>query len=280
MRHDAHYVEELASQTPASIGRRISIESIDPNPDQPRVEIGDLSELILSIRERGVLEPLLVTASSIKGRWMIIAGERRWRAARAAGLREVPCIELDVDEQGVAEIALIENMQRKDLTPWEEADGLAALCQRYGYTHEEVAKKVGKSRSTVTEALSLAAIPEEIREECRLADINAKSLLLQVIRQPDLDSMRQLIRDIAGKGLTREEVRASKRPRQADEGEAQAKEKGRDASKPHLFRYDLPEVGARAEIRFEKPVKDNAEVISALQRLISQLEKDDSHRRS
>jgi ParB family transcriptional regulator, chromosome partitioning protein len=111
MRHDAHYVEELASQTPASIGRRISIELIDPNPDQPRVEIGDLSELILSIKERGVLEPLLVTPSALKGRWMIIAGERRWRAARAAGLREVPCIELDVDEQGVAEIALIENMQ-------------------------------------------------------------------------------------------------------------------------------------------------------------------------
>jgi ParB family chromosome partitioning protein len=283
MRHDAHYVEELASQTPASIGRRISIELIDPNPDQPRVEIGDLSELILSIKERGVLEPLLVTPSALKGRWMIIAGERRWRAARAAGLREVPCIELDVDEQGVAEIALIENMQRKDLTPWEEADGLAALCQRYGYTHEEVAKKVGKSRSTVTEALSLAAIPEEIREECRLADINAKSLLLQVIRQPDLDSMRQLIRDIAGKGLTREEVRASKRPRQADEGDSKAKEKGKDASKPYLFRYDLPEVGARAEIRFEKPIKDNAELISALQRLISQLEKvekSDSHSQS
>ena len=283
MRHDAHYVEELASQTPASIGRRISIELIDPNPDQPRVEIGDLSELILSIKERGVLEPLLVTPSALKGRWMIIAGERRWRAARAAGLREVPCIELDVDEQGVAEIALIENMQRKDLTPWEEADGLAALCQRYGYTHEEVAKKVGKSRSTVTEALSLAAIPEEIREECRLADINAKSLLLQVIRQPDLDSMRQLIRDIAGKGLTREEVRASKRPRQADEGDSKAREKGKDASKPYLFKYDLPEVGARAEIRFEKPIKDNAELISALQRLISQLEKvekSDSHSQS
>ncbi len=283
MRHDAHYVEELASQTPASIGRKISIELIDPNPDQPRVEIGDLSELILSIKERGVLEPLLVTPSAIKGRWMIIAGERRWRAARAAGLREVPCIELDVDEQGVAEIALIENMQRKDLTPWEEADGLAALCQRYGYTHEEVAKKVGKSRSTVTEALSLAAIPEEIREECRLADINAKSLLLQVIRQPDLDSMRQLIRDIAGKGLTREEVRASKRPKQADEVDSKAKEKGKDASKLYLFKYDLPEVGARAEIRFEKPIKDNAELISALQRLISQLEKvekSDSHSQS
>ena len=271
MRHDAHYVEELASQTPAPIGRLITVELLDPNPDQPRVEIGDLSELILSIRERGVLEPLLVTPSSVKGRWMIVAGERRWRAARAAGLREVPCVELEVDERGVAEIALIENMQRKDLTPWEEADGLAALCQRYGYTHEDVAKKVGKSRSTVTEALSLATIPEEIREECRLADINAKSLLLQVVRQPDLDSMRQLIREIAGRGLTREDVRASKRPRKVSDALASDRERGRDSSR-YLFRYSLPEVGLRAEIRFENPVADDSEIIRALHALIEHLE--------
>ena len=94
------------------------------------------------------MEPLLVKPSRISGRWMIIAGERRWRAAREAGVREVPCIEMDVDDRAVAEIALIENMQRKDLTTWEEADGLRALCERFGYTHEEVARKVGKSRST------------------------------------------------------------------------------------------------------------------------------------
>ncbi len=174
MRHDAHYVEELASQSPAAIGRMILTEQLDPNPEQPRVEIGDLTELTNSVKEKGVLEPLLVKPSTQKGRWMIKAGERRWRAAKAAGLKEVPCIELDVDEAAVAEIALIENMQRKDLTPWEEADGLAALCHRYGYTHEEVSKKVGKSRSTITEAITLAAIPEEIREECRRADINVK----------------------------------------------------------------------------------------------------------
>src|SRR5919199_6584915 len=200
MRHDAHYVEELSHHRPTPVGRLIALEKLDPNPEQPRVEVGDLSELTTSVKEKGVLEPLLVKPSQQKGRWMIIAGERRWRAATAAGLREVPCIEMDVDAAAVAEIALIENMQRKDLTPWEEADGLAALCQRYGYTHEDVAKKVGKSRSTVTEALSLATIPEEIREECRLADINAKSLLLQVVRQADLASMREVIREIAEKG--------------------------------------------------------------------------------
>ena len=128
MRHDAHYVEELSSQSPTAIGRLVSVELLDPNPEQPRVEIGDLSELITSVKEKGVLEPLLVKPSQ-KGRWMIIAGERRWRAASAAGLREVPCIEMDVDAAAVAEIALIENMQRKDLTPWEEADGCVAAVR-------------------------------------------------------------------------------------------------------------------------------------------------------
>src|SRR5215211_43369 len=207
MRHDAHYVEELASQSPTTIGRLIAVEALEPNPEQPRVEIGDLTELTTSVKEKGVLEPLSVMPAQLKGRWMIIAGERRWRAARAAGLRDVPCIEMDVDEAAVAEIALIENMQRKDLTPWEEADGLAALCQRYGYTHEDVSKKVGKSRSTVTEAITLAAIPDEIREKCRRADINVKSLLLQVVRQPDTGSMLEMISFLSRKELTRDEAR-------------------------------------------------------------------------
>ncbi len=91
MRHDAHYVEELAQHRPTPVGRLVSIEQLDPNPGQPRVEIGDLAELTASIKEKGVLEPLLVKPSRLTGRWMIIAGERRWRAARDAGLREVPC---------------------------------------------------------------------------------------------------------------------------------------------------------------------------------------------
>src|SRR6059058_970517 len=175
MRHDAHYVEELSQHAPATVGRMIDLDKIDPNPEQPRTDIGDLTELTASISEKGVLEPLLVKPSRLTGRWMIIAGERRWRAATAAGLKEVPCIEMEIDDRAVAEIALIENMQRKDLTPWEEADGLLALTEKFGYTHEEVARKVGKSRPTVTEALSIATLPEQIREQCRRADIASKS---------------------------------------------------------------------------------------------------------
>src|SRR5947208_15289924 len=120
MRHDAHYVEELTQDRLSHVGRLIPIDKLDPNPHQPRTEIGDLTELTSSIREKGVLEPLLVKPMTA-GRWMIIAGERRWRAASAAGLQDVPCIERDVDESGVAGIALREHEQRNELTPWEAA---------------------------------------------------------------------------------------------------------------------------------------------------------------
>src|SRR5947207_11816404 len=164
MRHDAHYVEELSQLRPTQVGRMIAVDKLDPNPEQPRVEFGDLSELTASIAEKGVLEPLLVKPLRLSGRWLIIAGERRWRAAQKAGLKEVPCVEMEVDEGAVAEIALIENMQRKDLTVWEEADGLLALCERFGYTHDDVACKVGKSRTTVTESIAFARIPQDVCE--------------------------------------------------------------------------------------------------------------------
>src|SRR5437660_8454271 len=240
MRHDAHYVDELTQTTTTHVGRMLPTDKLDPNPDQPRTEIGDLTELTSSIREKGVLEPLLVKPMTA-GRWMIIAGERRWRAASAAGLQDVPCIEMDVDESGVAEIALIENMQRKDLTPWEEADGLRALCERFGYTHEEVARKVGKSRSSITEALSIATLPEGIRERCRRADITSKSLLLEIVRQPDDDSMRRMADEIVLKGLTRDDARASRRAYQ---------EKGKATPKPYVFQYQSPGKEVKLEIHF------------------------------
>ncbi len=192
MRHDWHYVEELA-KTPRIIGRMILLDQIDPNPEQPRTEIGDLTDLSASIKDKGVLEPLLVKPLAGQQRWLIIAGERRWRAARLAGLTEVPCIELDVDASQIAEIALIENLQRKDLNVWEEADGLAALCQRFGYTHEDVARRIGKSRSTVTESLTIASLPPVIRERCRQAKINSKSNVLQIARQFDEAAMLEAI---------------------------------------------------------------------------------------
>jgi ParB family chromosome partitioning protein len=252
MRHDAHYVEELTQTTTTHVGRMIPIDKLDPNPDQPRTEIGDLAELTASISEKGVLEPLLVKPTM--GRWMIIAGERRWRAATAAGLTELPCIEMDVDESAVAEIALIENMQRKDLTTWEEADGLRALCERFGYTHEDVARKVGKSRSTVTEALSIASIPKDIREICRSSDITSKSLLLQIVRQPDDESMRTMAEQIASEGLTRDGARKARRAFIDPTG----------ASEPYVYRYEAPGREFRVEVKFKKANISAEELFDAL----------------
>jgi ParB family chromosome partitioning protein len=212
MRHDSHYVEDLMHSY-RSIGKVIAIDQIVPNPEQPRVEFGDLSELTASVKEKGVLEPLLVKPRG-KGEWMIIAGERRWRAATLAGLTELPCIEMDLDEQSIAEIALIENLQRKDLTIWEEADALAALSQKFGYTQEDIAKKISKSRTTVTELLTVASIPTEIRKTCIDKKITAKSSLLEVARQFDEKEMVEFLNRIDGSGepVGREKIRKMARP--------------------------------------------------------------------
>ncbi len=256
MRHDVHYVEELSQRGPTPVGRMISLDKLDPNPKQPRTEFGDLTELTASIADKGVLEPLLVRPTEDTGRWMIIAGERRYRAARLAGLTEVPCVEMAVDEGTVAEIALIENMQRKDLTVWEEADGLLALCDRFGYTHDEVARKVGKSRSTVTEALSIARIPADVREICKQADVTAKSVLLQILRQPDDEGMMRLATQIASRGLTRDDAREVRRqemgPRVSPE------------SKPYTFKYNSPGKEFSLEVKFRRSSVELEDVAAAL----------------
>jgi ParB family chromosome partitioning protein len=126
MRHDAHFVDQLTRADELPIGRRIAIHLLEANPDQPRNALGDLDGLRASILDKGILEPILVRARD-DGRFTIISGERRFRAALEAGLEEVPCIEMTVSDEELLEIALIENLQRKDLTPIEEAEGYAAL---------------------------------------------------------------------------------------------------------------------------------------------------------
>ncbi len=267
MRHDAHYVEELSQHRPQQVGRMIPVDKLDPNPEQPRVEFGDLTELTASIAEKGVLEPLLVKPNRLTGRWMIIAGERRWRSAQRAGLKEVPCVEMEVDEGTIAEIALIENMQRKDLTVWEEADGLLALCEKFGYTHDDVARKVGKSRTTVSEAISIAKIPADVREICSNGDITAKSSLLQIVRQPDDESMLRLANQIASKGLNRNDAREARRQ---DMGPRVVPD-----AKPFTYKYVSPEKDFNLEIKFKDTQVSNNEVAAVLRAVADEL--DDSH---
>src|SRR5580700_9041793 len=203
MRHDAHYVESLTSYSGAAVGRMIPVDKIRPNPDQPRKVLGDLRELTESIKEKGVLEPLLVRFVPRDDCYHIISGERRYHASRAAGLREVPCIEKIADDAETLELALIENLQRKDLTAFEEAEGLYRLAEHFAYTHEDIARKIARARSSVTETLSLRNIPEQIRRRCVESGVVSKSLLLQIARQPNEKKMAEaLVRIIQG-GLTR-----------------------------------------------------------------------------
>ena len=139
MRHDEHYVEALTSSAGQPIGRMIAIDQIDPNPDQPRQAMGDLTELIASVSEKGIIEPLVVRQRG--ARFQIVAGERRYQAAVQVGLAEVPVVIRDVDDQEIIELALIENLQRKDLTAFEEAEALHSLAERGGLTHEQLAKR-------------------------------------------------------------------------------------------------------------------------------------------
>jgi ParB family chromosome partitioning protein len=197
MRHDAHYVETLTSFSGAAVGRMIPTDKIRPNPDQPRKAIGDLRELTDSIREKGVLEPLLVRFVPREDTYYIISGERRYHASKSAGLHELPCIEKIADDAETLEIGLIENLQRKDLTPFEEADGLQRLADHFDYTHDQIAKKIGRARSSVTETMSLHVIPDSVRKACVDRGILSKSVLLQVCRQPNEKKMQEMVQRIA-----------------------------------------------------------------------------------
>src|SRR4029079_16760307 len=168
--------------------------------------LGNIEELAASIREKGVLEPILVR-SVAPNRYQIISGERRFRAATVAGLDEIPAIELDVDDKETLEIALIENIQRKDLTPFEEAEGFLLLQEKFGYTHEKISQVIGKSRTTITETLLINDIPDRIRAMCREAGISNKSVLVQLARAGDEDAMETIVRMLAAGELTRDDVR-------------------------------------------------------------------------
>jgi len=211
MRHDSHFVEQLVRADELPIGRKLAVHLLEANPDQPRTILGDLADLTRSIAEKGVLEPILVRPRE-DGRFTIIAGERRFRAAMDAGLTEVPCIEMDVSDRELLEIALVENLQRKDLTPFEEADGFLALQQKYSYTHEQIAKAVGKSRVTITETMALGKLSDRVRDECRRADMPSKSFLLELTRLPGEPEMLAALQAYnAGKLTSRDTLRTSKK---------------------------------------------------------------------
>lgn len=192
----------------------LAVNDIIPNKEQPRKTFDEaaLQELADSIKQHGVLQPLLVRPLTTGG-YQLVAGERRWRASRLAELKEVPVIIKELSDTEAMEIAIIENLQREDLNPIEEAEGLQTLIDKCGFTQEEVATSVGKSRPAITNALRLLRLPEEVRQMTKDGDISAghARALLAFDNEP---MMLECAKQIVDKKLTVRDVeKMAKRPK-------------------------------------------------------------------
>jgi ParB family chromosome partitioning protein len=190
-RHDMHFVEEISTRTRTSIIRSIPIDKVVPNILQPRKDLGNLDELAQSIREKGIIEPIIVRTRD--GKFEIIAGERRFRAAEIAGLTEVPCIEHDVPDNEALEMAIIENIQRKDLNLFETAFSLKSLNDIYGYTHQDISTKIGKSRVTVTELIRITELPPDVIKKCLELNISSKTFALELAKLKSKADMMEML---------------------------------------------------------------------------------------
>ena len=212
---------DAALQTPEAGSIFLPISQVEPGLEQPRKRFDDesLMDLADSIREHGIIQPLTVRRLS-SGYYQIIAGERRWRAAKLAGLMEVPAVIIEADDKKALELGLIENLQREDLNPMEEALGYQALVQEYGLTQEEAAQQVGKSRPAVANALRLLSLPDAIRallEEGKLSAGHGRALLAV----PDSALQKKLAQKVVQEGLSvrQTEAMAKRLAQAAEEGE-------------------------------------------------------------
>ncbi len=258
-RHGSHYVEELLLKKGGAIGKSIKIDQLEPNPYQPRKDYGDIEELAKSIKEIGIIEPLIVRPLE-ENKYQIICGERRYRAALIAGLKEVPCIEKEINEREMLEIALIENLCRKDLDAFEEAEALNKLSEEFKYTHNRIAEITGKSRSYITEIISINNMPEDLKTFCRHADIKAKSLLVEIVRSGSPERMWELAKKIAKREIKREEIRQEKRASNHKE-------------KVKSFKYMDPKGDYSVSIKFFKGKGDKDSIIKVLNSVIEFIKK-------
>lgn len=264
LKHDGHFVDLISSRSLGPRIRMIPIEKIDPNPHQARCALGNIEELQDSIRSKGVLEPILVRAKG--SRFEIIAGERRFMASKNLGLKDMPCIDMDVEDAEAMEIALIENLQRKDLDVFEEADGLQALADIHSYNHEQISSKLGKARSTVTEILAIARIPESARDLIREAGGFGRSTLIEIAKLKSEEDMVKLTRDIVERRLTREDTR-----------DLAKYLKGKTKKVKYYVYNFVPDDNDKFRLRleFKKQTVTKQEIISILQEIIDQIRKKD-----
>ena len=191
-------VTDLSAAGAADGVTKLSLSKIEPNPNQPRkvFDQSALDELAESIRLHGLITPITVRPGDKSGYYQIIAGERRWRAARIAGLKEIPAMVLEAEESEVMQLALIENLQRQDLNPIEEAEGYDLLMRQFGLTQEEVAHRVVKSRPAVANALRLLALPDEVRTmvtEGQLSGGHARAVLAVTEPEKRVEAAHEMV---------------------------------------------------------------------------------------
>ncbi len=271
MRHDTHFVEELAGRHPEdTVGRMIKVSAIAPDPNQPRSSMGDLAELTESVRSKGVLEPILVRPvdeHERSGGYRIISGERRFHAAREAGLNEVPAIVMEVDEDEALEIALVENLQRKDLTPFEEAEGYRALGEIHGYTQEQIASAVGKSRSVVTEGLQLLRLGQPVRQAVEALGVNSKSVLLGILKAGKSEQEQiEMLERVSEGSLSRDDLR--------DQVRRQSQSRKGRRQKPPVFKFQDPDKTFSLSVKFRRSTVEKTDLIAALEKILDELRTD------
>ena len=253
-----------------------AIEELHPGRMQPRVRIDAeaLAELAASIREHGVLEPILVRKRSLGG-FEIIAGERRWRAAQQAGLKEVPIFVHDLDDEKAFEAALVENLQREDLNPMETARAFQRLVDDFGYTQETIASKVGKERSTVANALRLLKLPEDVAgliEGGQLSEGHGRALL----SAPSVSTMKKLAHSALSKGWSvREAERQARRAARGDDAPSKKKSSAKSANVRDLERRLSRALGSTTTIhesgKERGQIRINYASFDELDRLIEKL---------
>ncbi len=259
MRHDDHFVDLISTRVAGPRIRMIPVDKIDPNPQQARSELGNIDDLMSSIKAKGVLEPILVRPKN--DRYEIIAGERRFVASKNIGLTHIPSIEMDVQDNEALELALIENLQRKDLDVFEEADGLSALVEIYGYNHSDLAEKIGKARSTITEIINVARIPQRLRELCQSYEITSRSTLIEVAKLDKESDMERLLNEISQRRLRREDTR-----------ELSKQIKGKQKKgKPFVFNFAPQTHFYHLRLEFKKQTVSKEEIIRVLEEIIDKI---------
>jgi len=230
---------------------QIRVDLIQPNPHQPRkfFDPEKLEELSGSIKEKGVLQPVLIRRDET-GLIFLVAGERRWRAAKMAGLSRVPCI---LTSGNPVEISLIENLQRDNLKPLEEAEALQRMLHEYQYTQEQVASAIGKAQSTISEILGLNRLPEEIKEEIRNTDVYPRRLLVEVSRQATPEKMLGLFRQARDGRLKSDQVREIKREGRSPEGKSRRAAAFTLVKEARRLKKKLLELDARSVPEEQRP---------------------------